>query len=316
MSVVVSIFKACAGGYVGAGGVHPALIDAARESLSQSRETGRVRDGFVARCGDDIALVLLHDDADAARTLAERAFEGAREVGVRLAQHAAKGDGRHEIESVELSLRPRSSEPVLCFLSDKAGPGAWNVHLYRMFGDPFNTPSLVTDPELAEGFRFEVGNGERKAFDLPGELYAFLRAAGTEGRVVREVISRATGEVVAAASAGPDPAFIVRCEAPFPTVGEVLEAFAFPYAVAGWLGADACPLMPVSTNDEASSRSGGPPRAIGLGFQVTDERLVGPRDLLGDAAFEDVRRQALSAAEYLRRHGPFAPQRAVDHSLL
>jgi fructose 1,6-bisphosphate aldolase/phosphatase len=301
VTVIVSIFKACAGGYVGAGGVHPALIDAVRECLSGARSSGSVRDGFVARCGDDIGLILLHDDLEGARSVAEKAFEDARAVGARLGQHA----GKQRADAVELSLRPRASEPVLCFLADKVGAGAWNAYLYRMFADPFNTPSLLTDPDLAEGFRFEVGDAERKAFDLPADLYAFLRAAGQEGRGVREVISRATGEVVAVASAGDDPSLIVRCESPFPTVGEVLEAFAL-----------ASPLMPVSTNDEASTRSGGPPRAIGLGFQVTEDRLVGPRDLLGDGAFEDVRRQALIAAADLQRHGPFAPQRGIDRTPL
>jgi fructose 1,6-bisphosphate aldolase/phosphatase len=66
-------------------------------------------------------------------------------------------------------------------------------------------------------------------------------------------------------------------------------------------------LMPSSTTSESASRAGGPPRAIGLGFQVAGRRLVGPRDLLGDAAFDEARRQAVAAGDYLRRHGTFAP---------
>jgi fructose 1,6-bisphosphatase len=42
------------------------------------------------------------------------------------------------------------------------------------------------------------------------------------------------------------------------------------------------------------------PRAIGLGFQVMPDRLVGPRDLLGDAAFDDLRREALQSARIAR----------------
>jgi fructose 1,6-bisphosphate aldolase/phosphatase len=97
---------------------------------------------------------------------------------------------------------------------------------------------------------------------------------------------------------------VVRCEAPFPAVGEVLEAFAFPFVVNSERTA---PLMPVSTNAESSTRSDGPPRAIGLGFQIAGPRLVGPRDMLGDHAFDDARRKARAAADYLGRHGPFAP---------
>jgi fructose 1,6-bisphosphatase len=42
------------------------------------------------------------------------------------------------------------------------------------------------------------------------------------------------------------------------------------------------------------------PRAIGLGFQVSPDRLVGPRDLLGDAAFDDLRRTAVASARRSR----------------
>jgi fructose 1,6-bisphosphate aldolase/phosphatase len=70
--------------------------------------------------------------------------------------------------------------------------------------------------------------------------------------------------------------------------------------------APAAPLMPVSTNDESCTRADGPPRAIGLGFQVTADRLIGPRDMLADASFDDARRRARDAADYLGRHGPFA----------
>jgi fructose 1,6-bisphosphate aldolase/phosphatase len=207
----------------------------------------------------------------------------------------------------------RDSEPVLCFLSDKAGPGSWNVHLYRMFADPFNTPGLVSDPSLAEGFAFAATNGlPRHDFDLPGDLYRFLALARSPGACVIEVRSKATGEVAAVASSGSDPALIVRCGSPFPSVEEVLEAFTVPYAFGSSAGGPS-PLVPVSANGDASTRSLG--KAIGLGFQVAPDRLVGPRDLLGDSAFDQARTEAVAAADYLRRHGPFGPTRAeVPHT--
>ena len=309
------MLKACVGGYVGTGGLHPALLDAARESLAEAKASGGVQDGYVARCGDDLALILLHEGAeDGVRALGRDAFKRSGAVGLKLGQHLAPTNGGPPIQSVRLPLELRSSEPVLCFLADKAGPGAWNVYLYRVFADPFNTPNLVTDPQLRQGFRFTVFDrreGRDRSYDLPGELYELLAEAGSPDRyTITEVRSRASGALAAVASTGSDPALVVRAESPFPAVGEVLEAFAFPYAVTGWLeGSYVGPLMPVSTSDETSTRFDGPPRAIGLGFQVAGDRLVGPRDLLGDRAFEDVRRQALQAAEYLRRHGPFSPHR-------
>jgi fructose 1,6-bisphosphate aldolase/phosphatase len=304
----ISVFRACAGGYVGGGHVHPALLDAARGALAQAKEDGLVADGFVARCGDDIGLVLLHDEPTGSASigaLAADVFEQAHSIGVRLQQHGANGQAP-PLDGAELALSVRDSEPVLCFFSDKAEPGSWNVHLYRAFADPFNTPALVSDPALAKGFRFLVAGGQSATFDLPGALYRFLAAAATDGARVAEVRSRATGEIAAVASSGDDPVLIVRCGSPFPAVEEVLEAFTVPYALGSTLGGP-CPLVPVSANGDASTRSVG--KAIGLGFQVTPERLVGPRDLLGDAAFDEARRLAVVAADYLRRHGPFVPHR-------
>lgn len=300
MDATISVYRGCAGGYVGAGGVHPALIDAAREAVSGAREAGRIRDGFVARCGDDIGLVFLHGGArESLDALALEAFGQARAVAVRLAQHGSENGGMR-IDRAELTLATRASEPVLVFLSDKCSAAAWNVYLYRMFADPFSSPSLVSDPVVSEGFRFFLDAGE--SYELPEDLHVFLRAAGSEARCIRRVESRATGATVAVASDGHDPVLIVRCEAPFPPVGEVLDAFAFPLVV----GADrSAPLMPVSTNDESSSRSA--PRAIGLGFQVGHDRLIGPRDMFADPSFDDARTKARAAADYLARHGPFAP---------
>lgn len=311
-SVTVSVFKACSGGYVGRGNVHPALVDAVRAAAAEAKSSLRVDDGYVARCGDDLALVLLHREAPGSariRGVGAEAFSRSGAVGRELAQHAASRNGGPELEGCELAFEPRQSEPLLCFLADKAGPGAWNVHLYRAFGDPFNTPGLIRRPEMAPGFRFLVRDrtcGEEVPFDLPGDLHRFLASMeDAPGRyVVREVVSRATGAVAATASTGSDPALLVRCHGGFPTVGEVLEAFAFPYAVRDGVSGGG-PLMPVATTDETASRSDGPPRAVGLGFQIASGRLVGPRDLLADRAFDEVRRQAIWAADYLRRHGPF-----------
>jgi fructose 1,6-bisphosphate aldolase/phosphatase len=214
VDVTISAFTGCAGGYVGAGGVHSALLDAAREALSAAKEAGRIRDGFVSRCGDDIGLVLLHGGPrEALDAFALDVFGRARAVAQRLGQHGSDNGGMR-IDRAELTLQPRGSEPVLVFLSDKCAAAAWNVYLYRMFADPFNTPSLVSDSSLSEGFRFWIGQGE--SYELPEDLHVFLRAAGTERRCVTRVVSRATGATVAVASDGADPVLIVRAESPFP----------------------------------------------------------------------------------------------------
>jgi fructose 1,6-bisphosphate aldolase/phosphatase len=67
--------------------------------------------------------------------------------------------------------------------------------------------------------------------------------------------------------------------------------------------------MPVSVADSVPTRFDGPPRVTALGFQLADGILIGPRDMFADISFDDARKKANWAAEYLRRHGPFEPHR-------
>jgi len=73
----------------------------------------------------------------------------------------------------ELDFEERRSEPVICFLADKTEPGAWNLPLYKIFADPFNTAGLVIDAKMHAGFVFEVYDlyGEKRIFfDCPADI--------------------------------------------------------------------------------------------------------------------------------------------------
>ncbi|MEM3004351.1 MAG: fructose 1,6-bisphosphatase, partial [Candidatus Bathyarchaeia archaeon] len=97
-----------------------------------------------------------------------------------------------------------------------------------------------------------------------------------------------------------------------PAVGEVLEPFAFPHLVPGWMrGSHHGPLMPVSVSETQNkcTRFDGPPRVVALGFQVSNARLIGPSDLFADPAFDTARTKANEIAYYMRAHGPFVPHR-------
>jgi fructose 1,6-bisphosphate aldolase/phosphatase len=67
--------------------------------------------------------------------------------------------------------------------------------------------------------------------------------------------------------------------------------------------------MPVAVRESNPCRFDGPPRAVALGFQIANGKLVGPRDLFDDPAFDEARRQANIMADFLRRMGPFEPHR-------
>ena len=107
-----------------------------------------------------------------------------------------------------------------------------------------------------------------------------------------------------------DPVCFVRCQGAFPAVGEVLEPFAMPQLVEGWMrGSHHGPLMPVAFGQANPSRFDGPPRVIAAGFQLADGKLVGPLDMFDDPSFDPTREWANQIGEYMRRHGPFEPHR-------
>ena len=56
----------------------------------------------------------------------------------------------------EMEIEERPSEPVIVFMADKTSSGAWNMPLYKMFADPFNTIGLVIAENMHDGFIFEV----------------------------------------------------------------------------------------------------------------------------------------------------------------
>ncbi len=335
----ISVIKADVGGYVGHSSMHPDLIAKANEMLEVAAEKGMVTDFFVTACGDDLELIMTHTkglEASDIHKLAWDTFLACTEIAKKLGLYGAgqdilkdafsgnikgMGPGVAEMEFVE-----RKSEPVIIFMADKTSPGAWNLPLYKMFADPFNTAGLVIDPSMHGGFDFlilDVIESKEIMLSAPSEIYDILGLIGSPARyMIKNVFRHTDGEVAASAStqrlsliAGKyvgkdDPVLVVRSQSGLPAVGEVLEPFAFPHIVEGWMrGSHHGPLMPVSFADATPSRFDGPPRVIAAGFQVTDGRLVGPLDMFDDPGFDMTRDKANEVGEYMRRHGPFEPHR-------
>ncbi|HEY3375525.1 MAG TPA: fructose-1,6-bisphosphate aldolase/phosphatase [Candidatus Aquicultor sp.] len=337
--ITLSVIKADVGGYVGHSDVHPALLKRAEERLEAAKKEGLIIDYSRQKVGDDIALIMTHkhgmDNVDVHK-FAWETFEACTEVAKELGQYGAGQDLLADAFSgnvkgmgpgcAEMEFEERKSEPVLVFLADKTEPGAWNFPIYKVFADPFNTIGLVIDPNMHDGFVFEVHDlveETRIFFKLPEELYEMLVFIGAPSRyVVKNVFRKTDMEPAAATStqklyklAGryvgkDDPVMIIRCQSGLPAVGEALEPFSFPHAVAGWMrGSHHGPLMPVSVTQDTPTRFDGPPRVVGLGFQIAKGKLVGPRDMLGDVSYDNARRLALNVADYFRTHGPFEPHR-------
>lgn len=74
----------------------------------------------------------------------------------------------------EMEIEERPSEPLIVFAADKTSPGAWNLPLYKIFCDPFNTAGLIIDKSMHAGFTFEVHDlieHRRAFFSCPADTY-------------------------------------------------------------------------------------------------------------------------------------------------
>jgi fructose 1,6-bisphosphate aldolase/phosphatase len=339
MMLTLSVIKADVGGYVGHSSSHPLILEKARESLQQAKDDGLLIDFHVTRCGDDLQLIMSHEQGmedERIHKLSWDTFVKCTEVAKSLKLHGAGQDLLSDAFSgnvrgmgpgvAEMEFEERGAETVLIFMADKTSSGAWNMPLYKMFADPFNTIGLVIAPNMHSGFSFEVHDvkeHKKVFFNAPEDIYDMLIFIGAPGRYsVKSVRHRPSGEIAASSStqrlsmmAGryvgkDDPVCIVRSQGKFPAVGEVLEPFTLPLLVEGWMrGSHHGPLMPVSIEQSNPSRFDGPPRVVCLGFQLSGGKLVGPRDMFDDPSFDPARRQANEAAEFMRRHGPFEPHR-------
>ena len=337
--VTLSIIKADVGSIAGHHMVHPDQLAAATKILAEAKQKGLIIDFYVTNVGDDIQLIMTHNkgpDDPNIHGLAWESFHAAAKVARELKLYAAGQDLLSEAFSgnvrglgpgvAELEMEERSSEPVITFHADKTEPGAFNLPVFRIFADPFNTAGLVIDPKMHDGFVFEVYDlfeGRSVLMKSPEEMYDILALIGTTGRyVIRRVYRKSDNLLTAVVSverlnlmAGKyvgkdDPVAIIRAQHGLPAVGEILEAFAFPHLVAGWMrGSHYGPLMPVPLRYAKVTRFDGPPRIIALGWNINKGKLIGPVDLFDDVAYDETRRQAQLIAEYMRRHGPFMPHR-------
>jgi len=339
MSITLSVIKADVGGYVGHSESHPDVLAKAGECLARAKGDGLLVDYHVTKCGDDLQLIMTHhegEESEKIHKLAWDTFVDCTEVAKALKLHGAGQDLLADAFSgnvkgmgpgvAEMEFEERAAETIIILMADKTSAGAWNMPLYKIFADPFNTIGLVIAENMHAGFSFEVHDVKehRKiTFNAPDEIYDLLVFIGAPSRfMVKAVYHRESKEIAAVSSTQrlaliaeryvgkDDPVCIVRSQGEFPAVGEVLEPFTAPILVEGWMrGSHHGPLMPVSIADSTPTRFDGPPRVVAVGFQLSSGKLVGPRDMFADKSFDHSREQANEMADIMRRHGPFEPHR-------
>ncbi|WP_202319097.1 fructose-1,6-bisphosphate aldolase/phosphatase [Archaeoglobus neptunius] len=348
--VTVSLIKADVGSVAGHTTVPDELKNVAMENLQNAVDSGLIIDFRVFNAGDDLELLMTHSrgvDSEEIHRLAWETFEKAAKIAKDLKLYGAGQDLLKDAFSgnvrglgpgvAEMEFTERGAEPLIAFMMDKTEPGAFNMPIFRIFADPFNTAGLVIDPSMHAGFVFEIWDikeSKRVFMRTPEEMYDILALIGGKSRFVIKRVYPKEGsklpadEPVAVISteklyevAGEyvgkdDPVAIVRAQSGLPAVGEVLEAFAFPHLVSGWMrGSHNGPIMPVPFRYSKCTRFDGPPRCIAAGFQLANGKLVGPVDMFDDPAFDYTRNKALEVAEYMRRHGPFEPHRLPSEDM-
>jgi len=339
MRITLSLIKADIGGYVGHSESHPDILAKANECIAKAKKEGLLVDYHVTKCGDDLQLIMTHqqgENNEKIHKLAWDTFVACTEVAKKLKLHGAGQDLLSDAFSgnvrgmgpgvAEMEFEERPAETIITLMADKTSAGAWNMPLYKMFADPFNTIGLVIASNMHTGFAFEIHDvkeHKKITFNAPDEIYDLLVFIGATSRyMVKAVYHRQSGEIAATSSTQrlsliaeryvgkDDPVCIVRSQGQFPAVGEVLEPFTLPLLVEGWMrGSHHGPLMPVAVGDSTPTRFDGPPRVVALGFQLSAGRLVGPRDMFADKSFDPARHQANEVADFMRRHGPFEPHR-------
>jgi fructose 1,6-bisphosphate aldolase/phosphatase len=164
----ISVIKADVGSFPGHSRTHPKLLEKAAKMLKE-QEGKLLIDSFVTHCGDDLELIMTHThgvDNREVHKLSWDIFTACTAIAKELKLYGAGQDMLADAFSgnvkgmgpgvAEMEFEERASDPVLVFMADKTEPGAWNFFLYKIFADPFNTPGLVIDPSMHNGFVFEV----------------------------------------------------------------------------------------------------------------------------------------------------------------
>ncbi len=340
VKTTISLIKADIGSSPGHVTVYEPLMVRAEEIMEKAKDENKIIDFVVFNAGDDTELLLTHNkgvDSEEIHKLAWDTFmtlgKEAREIGLYGAgQDLLKDTFTGNIKGMgpgcaELEIEERPSEPLLFFAMDKTEPGAFNYPIFQMFANPFNTAGLIIDPKLHDGFRFSVMDVYKAKFVdfiCPEEMYDLLALIGAPGQYVIKFIDSKNPDLGRAAAISTDklalvagkyvgkddPVAIVRSQSGFPAVGEVVEAFTLGHMVSGWMrGSHRGPLMPVSLDYSQCVRFDGPPRVVGLGFQLKNGKLIGGVDLFDDPSFDATRDKCNEISDYIRRHGPFEPSR-------
>ncbi|MEM4704174.1 MAG: fructose-1,6-bisphosphate aldolase/phosphatase [Candidatus Bathyarchaeia archaeon] len=342
----ITLIKCDVGSLAGHHVVPEPLLRIAEMNLESAKEAELINSYYVFNAGDDLQLLMVHERGESNHEIHKLAWNTFREAADKALSLKLYGAGQDLLKDAfsgnirgmgpgvaEMEIEERPSDPIVVFAADKTSAGAFNFPLFRIFADPMNTAGLVIDPNMAEGFKFEVMDtldNTKVTLKCPEEMYDLIALIGTVQRYMVSRVWRARDNLICASGsvtrlsqiAGKyvgkdDPVMIVRGQHGLPAVGEILVPFMHTYLVEGWMrGSHWGPIMPVSLKNAKCTAFDGPPRIVALGFQVANGKISCDdngkpmiADLFDDPAFELARKEAVKIGSMLRRMGEFEPAR-------
>lgn len=318
-------------------------ITPSQKTLDRIREyikhEGEVKDFFIGYTGDDISILITHQQGEGASDIHQLAWdafnkgtevakeEGLYGAGQDLLSDAFSGNVKGLGPAVaELEFEERPNEPFLFFMADKTEPGAYNLPLYLTFADPMYNAGLILSPKMDEGFTFTIMDVENTEGDRvinlssPEDIYDIACLLRDNDRfVVESIKSRKTGETCVSCSttrlskiAGryvgkDDPVMLVRTQSQFPATGEVLAPYEIGHYVGGFMrGSHVGPLMPVKKG-RTISYFDGPPIVSCLGLCVHEGKLTEAVDVFDHPVWDHVRDRVSQKALEIRKQGFSGP---------
>jgi fructose 1,6-bisphosphate aldolase/phosphatase len=346
IKTTISIIKCDVGSLVGHHVVPKPILNIGEKNLKKALEEGLINSYYVFNVGDDLQLLMVHENGEANSEIHKLAWDTFQEATRKALELKLYGAGQDLLKTAfsgnirgmgpgvaEMEIEERGSDPIVVLAADKTSAGAFNFPLFRIFADPMSSAGLVIDPQMSGGFKFEVVDtikNRKVILKCPEEMYELLALIGTVQRYVISRIWRARDNLICTVGsvtrlsliAGKyvgkdDPVVVIRAQHGLPALGEILVPFMHSYLVEGWMrGSHWGPIMPVSLKNAKCTVFDGPPRIVALGFQVANGRIASDdegkpmiSDLFDDSAFDMARSEAMEYASMLRRMGEFEPAR-------
>jgi len=342
MKTTISLIKADTGSIGGHNRPSEAMVDKAKEEVTNAIKKGLLVDGRVTYTGDDIALLMTHtkgvDNSDIHKLAWDTFVEttkiaksqGLYGAGQDLLKDAFSGNVKGMGPgSAEIEMEERAAEPFIVFTGDKCGPGVFNMPLFEGFANPYHNAGLLLAPEMQAGFTFTIMDVNNTDADRVitlktpidyNDICTLLR--DPNHYVIESVVENATGLTGAVASTSrlhnisgkyvgkDDPCAIVRSQKMFPSTGEILSPWATAYYTLGFdRGSHHSPVMPVKQNSIISYFDG-PTIIAAAGYCVHEGKLTDAVDLFDQPFWDYVRTEASKKALIIRQQGFYGPSMA------